>query len=223
MANSFNLYKVDFVEEDVGRKVKQSKKRVTWTFQLDIARTVASEPEAEQAPFLSDVASPPSTALVTTETKTQTLAYSVSLIWSLKSGKQQVEMNDGEEQVWFDRKPGASVCSHAWTTRDGLLQLEVLATGRAPKRHVAPDFRCYDLMINGRAFDDLPSLNEDRSFSREPVPVSSVDLPRSIVEILYPTGYRWNDPSTGEKDMNATNGQDVEYEEYQSHIQVAEQ
>lgn len=215
---SATIQKVDFIEDDVGKVRKQSKKRVTWTFQVTTAQasnTTTALVEAQTAGLLDGPATqrhPPAAQKM----------YSVSLLWSLKTGKQHIEMNG--EEVWFDRKPGASVCSHAWTTSDGLLRLEVLATGRAPKRHVAPDFRSYDLMINGRIFEELPSLEQGTTSSYDPTSaaaVSSLDAPKSIVDILYPDGYTWEDPISGTKISSGVHGSGnaVAYDEYRSHIQ----
>lgn len=116
------------------------------------------------------------------------------------------------EPIWFGRKQGAAVFSHAWISREGL-ELEILATTRkVSARHVAPDFRNYDLVINGRLFDTLPVVGGADTMShsmddQEP----ALDLPRSIVEILYPNGYTWKE-SPGSSMIN-NHEQDVDYKE----------
>ena len=197
-----SIYKVDFEKEDVGKLRKKTKQRLTWTFQLNTAKTAPSSVAAATAAPVPDVIpqdllggdmialppapsqTPPAPPQMVTRTDNQT--HSVSLIWSIHSGEQRVEM-DGDE-VWFGRKQGASVFSHKWTTPDGLLRFEILASSTAPKRNVAPGFRPHDLMINGRAFDELPS-SDGSSGDYMDEAISTLDLPKSIVDILYPEGY----------------------------------
>lgn len=188
---SESLFKVDFVEEDAGKLRKQAKQRFTWTFQS--TETGAAPPPPPPPPPSEDLlgsagdflALPPSQNITPTMPEAVTKTHSVCLTWSYTTGKQLVEMNG--EEVWFGRKPGAAVFSHSWTSRDGSLRLEILATRKAPVRNVAPDFRCHDLMINGRLFEDLPSINGDQG--THSTTISQFDLPRSIVDILYPDGY----------------------------------
>lgn len=120
-----------------------------------------------------------------------TSTHAVSLIWSVKTGKQEVVMDD--EQIWFGRQRGAAVFSHAWLSRQGL-KMEVMATTRTvPSRHVAPEFRHHDLVINGQLFDKLPGVGEYATAVIEADSEPALDLPRSILEILYPEGYKWKE------------------------------
>jgi hypothetical protein len=179
------IYKVGFTEQDGGRLRKQSKKRYTWTFQECTTASASASAAAPPAqPPIDLMTGPP---ILTTKTR------SVSLVWSFTTGKQSVEMNGKE--VWFGRQSGASVLSHSWKTynEDGsvALRLEILATRRAPK-HVAPNFCSHDLMLNGQIFEELPSIiggDENMGDPSSTAAVSMVDLPKSIVEILYPEGY----------------------------------
>lgn len=159
------LYRYQFSEEDVGKLRKESKKNMTWTFQRVVPSAHGTAPA--------------------------TSTHAVSLIWSVKTGKQEVVMDD--EQVWFGRQRGAAVFSHAWISRQGL-KMEVMATTRTvPSRHVAPDFRHHDLVINGQLFDKLPVVGEHMTAVVETSGERALDLPRSIIEILYPERYTWKE------------------------------
>jgi hypothetical protein len=152
-----SLYQVGFVEESIARVNKGSKIRVTWTFR------VASSP--------SDAA--------------QGREHSISLIWSKKTGKQEIFM-DGTEEVFFGRHRGASVFDHQWETQsEGLpLQLQILATC-APKLH--PGFRCYDLIINGNVFAYLPHYGDHGPTPAIMAESPIVDgRPGSIFDIIFP-------------------------------------
>lgn len=178
------LYRYQFSEEDVGKLRKESKKSMTWTFQRVI-------PSADGTAPLTNT-------------------HSVSLIWSVKTGKQEVIMDD--EQIWFGRQQGAAVFSHAWRSRQGL-KLEVMATTRTvPSRHVAPDFRHHDLVINGQLFDKLPGVGDFATAVIEPDGERALDLPRSIIEILYPQGYTWKE-SPGATMLNDPD-HTAEYDDY---------
>lgn len=211
---SDSLYKVAFDEEDVGRVRKESKKRITWTFQLAPSPAEPVIPESRELCLLDAPDETP--APQPTPAPIEPKMYSVTLVWSVNTGKQQVEFNG--EEIFFGRKQGSSVFSHAFTTRDNL-RLEVLATCRPPKRHVAPDFRAYDLMINGHLFHSLPALNVE-AFANSETGASSIDLPRSIIEVLYPNGYTWEDPRTGMKMPSDYKGQGIVYDEDDEDYQI---
>jgi len=99
--------------------------------------------------------------------------HEVVLVWSKRTGKQYIEMDDSE--VYNSRQNGASIVTHQWTAADGMT-LHCLAS-RASVRNV-PDLQKYELMINGVAFSSL--LFQDGT---PPPDVTS------IVQILYPDGY----------------------------------
>lgn len=112
--------------------------------------------------------------------------HSVTLTWSTKSGKQQVEM-DGAEQVFFGRRRGASVFDSRWETKtDVPMKLHILATSAPP---LSEGFRCFDLIINGRVFAYLPQYNGAEGLPVPPMEASIDGKPKSIFEIIYPNGY----------------------------------
>jgi hypothetical protein len=207
-----NIYKIEFVEENVGRIREESKKWLTWRFQvIDAVITTPPSPADEEATLPIDLLSsspplllppteptPPDTQMEPPPVPTATARiYSVSVTWSFASGKQEIQMNG--QVVWFGRRSGGSILSHAWSEDD--LQLEVLGTSHVPKRHVSHGFRCFDLMINGRRFDELPVLGK-----QEVIPLTTIataDLPISVVEILYPNGYVWTPSNMDSNDPNS--------------------
>lgn len=156
---AISLYQVSFQEEDVAKFNKSSKTKVTWVFRASPTANVGDGRE-----------------------------HSVSLTWSKKTGKQEIEM-DGTEQVWFGRHRGASVFDQKWEgeTAPGVsLQFRILATC-APKLH--SNFRCYDLIINGQVFANLPHYGVHGA-APAIMPEPSMDgRPGSIVEIIYPNGF----------------------------------
>lgn len=107
----------------------------------------------------------------------------VSLVWSKYTGKQTVFM-DGKE-VWFGRKEGSSVVTYNWTTRDGTT-LHILACRTTPTTSASGAFRKYDLILGNQTFSSL------RRFEDGVIPIDGQNSkhPSSIVELLYPQGYR---------------------------------
>jgi hypothetical protein len=194
---SKNIFKIEYLEENVGRIKTSSKKWVTWRFQV-----------ADHSPP-TDPQGMPVTDLVVASPFTQAEApnsnnmkqYCVSVSWSSVSGKQEIDVNG--QNVWFGRRSGAAILSHAWL-EDGL-QLEVIGTNRAPKRHVSPGFRSFDLMINGHLFEDLPVWGEQEVIRS--TLIAEADLPTCIAQVVYPESYTWHPSSGDSNDMKATANQ----------------
>lgn len=113
--------------------------------------------------------------------------HTVRLIWSKKTGKQVVEMDDKEE--WFGRQKGASIVSHKWET--GGIRYHVLATRATPNnaKKSVPEFRKYELLINGQSFSSLPMQDGTLPSTQEPSTDGETTTPHSILDILYPDGY----------------------------------
>lgn len=158
---TLSLYQVSFLEEDVAKFNKSSKIRVTWVFRVAPSGNAADGRE-----------------------------HSLSLTWSKKTGKQEINM-DGTEQVWFGRHSGASVFDHRWEAEtEGVpLKFHILGTC-APKLH--PDFRCYDLIINGQVFAFLPHYGPGGptpAIMPEPPVEGGPRRPASMFDIVYPNGY----------------------------------
>ncbi len=128
----------------------------------------------------------------------------VVLSWSKSTGKQEITM-DGSS-VWFGRNKGRSVLDHNWKTVDDTLKLHVLATC-APK--LSPNFRSYDLVINGQLFASLPSHNHFDGFGdteeTEYMAQSEGDV-SSIIQILFPDGYKPPTDNT-QQQVQETNNQ----------------
>jgi hypothetical protein len=115
--------------------------------------------------------------------------HTVTLLWSKRSGKQFVYMSDNE--VFFGRKKGASVFFHKWTTRDGSMNLYILATAATPsKKHVAPGFRKYELIVNGQPFYNMPHKDGTTPPTAAEGEGNPMGLPTSILDIIYPNGYQ---------------------------------
>jgi hypothetical protein len=114
--------------------------------------------------------------------------HEVSLVWSKRTGKQHIYMNDTE--VWFGRRQGASICSHRWATRrEDQMNIHVLAVRATPKGKVSNNFRKYDLMIDDQVF---ARLLRDQDGSKPETPPGE-DGPSCIMEVLFPKGYKWSE------------------------------
>jgi len=137
--------------------------------------------------------------------------HTVLLTWSTQTGKVVIHL-DGNE-VDFDDCKGYSIIQRKIESRELGLNFELLATRVAPLG-AASDFLCYECIINGQAFSQLPQKNDNRlimstadSMNGQPhlvtdgdsystseqeeedaaTPYSLSNL-RSVVDIVYPNG-----------------------------------
>lgn len=108
--------------------------------------------------------------------------HEVLLTWSLLSGKEYITLDGREEH--HNQKGRTSICDHKWTTRDNY-ELHVVTT-REPPLKSPPNFRCYELLLNGRSFFNLPKPGQTESRQRSTEYEIAYGAPSSIVEILYP-------------------------------------
>jgi hypothetical protein len=161
------LYQANFLLEDVGKRQASSKKRVTWIFGTHASAASSVEHE-----------------------------YTVTLVWSKRSGKRFVYMAGSE--VFFEGKK-TGVFSHKWTTKDhGHLKLHILATAATPsKKYVADDFIKYELIIDGQRFARL-SAKDGTPAPKEQTPQRHNKVPSSIFDIIYPNGHHDEKSTKGE-------------------------
>lgn len=138
----------------------------------------------------------------------------VVLTWSKSTGKQEIAM-DGAS-VWFGRNKGRSVLDHNWTTADDTLKLHVLATC-APK--LSPNFRSYDLVINGQLFASLPPHNYfdgfgDAEETEPPEGTNDKNNISSIIQVLFPDGYKPPTRNSEQPKNTSQQGQSTNTEQY---------
>jgi hypothetical protein len=81
--------------------------------------------------------------------------HEVVIVWSVTSGKRQVMM-DGKEVHYSTNRTG--ILDHTWSTR-GNHVMKVLCHA-APPMSANPNFRQYDLFIDGQTFFTMPKVYE---------------------------------------------------------------
>lgn len=133
------FYQMDFDVEHVGKKKPQSKRVATWRYGMSVT----------SANGLNSIEQ-----------------HEAKLIWSTHSGKYAISV-DGEEVSAAVAK--GSVLEHKWKwchtkgvvvdanddTEQGFVKMRILACRKPPVRS-SKNFRCYEFVIEGKVFRDLP-------------------------------------------------------------------
>lgn len=83
----------------------------------------------------------------------------VTLTWSTQTGKVLIHL-DGNEIDFYECK-GYSILQRKFESRELGIHFELLASRVAPN-HADRDFLCYECIINGQAFSELPTIIENR-------------------------------------------------------------
>lgn len=124
--------------------------------------------------------------------------HEVEFTWSIRSGKQDVTI-DGQNAM-FTKKKGRSVFDETLNQPAGLPQLRLVCANKAPLKAHA-NFRCYELIIDGKPFGTYPSIHGNTAPEPEVNIDSTVDGdimesndpffdgPMSILDILFPGKY----------------------------------
>lgn len=128
--------------------------------------------------------------------------HEAKLVWSTHSGKYTI-LVDGEEV--FSSKAKGSVLEHKWkwnheksclADEDGgdAVPMRIIACRKPPVRS-SKDFRCYEFVIGGKVFRDLPVNESDQftqgMFSNEEGAVGDCGKLMSILDVIEP-GWRAN-------------------------------
>jgi hypothetical protein len=133
------FYQMDFDVEHVGKKKPQSKRVATWRYGMSIT----------SANGLNSIEQ-----------------HEAKLVWSTHSGKYAISV-DGEEVSAAVAK--GSVLEHKWKwchakgvvvdanddTEKDFVKMRILACRKPPVRS-SKNFRCYEFVIEGKVFRDLP-------------------------------------------------------------------
>ena len=147
-------YQINFDVEHVGKKKPQSKRVAVWKY--GVPRQTA---DGAATTFVAD--------------------HEAMLTWSTHSGKYTISV-DGEEVSSAVAK--GSVLEHRWKwshTRscvvegddddndggDAVVSMRVIACRKPPVRS-SKDFRCYEFIIGGKVFRDLPEYDSAGSYEK---------------------------------------------------------
>ncbi|KAL7524923.1 hypothetical protein ACHAXR_000780 [Thalassiosira sp. AJA248-18] len=167
------IYQIDFDVEHLGKNKPQSKRMAIWKY--GIPRKSANG--------------------------TMTVAgHEAKLTWSTHSGKYTISV-DGEEV--FANVAKASVLEHKWKwshskgcaaeDEDDSVAMRIIACRKPPVRS-SKDFRCYEFIIGGKVFRELPVNGVDGSsfggdFQNEESAFNEDGKLMSILDIVEP-GWR---------------------------------
>ncbi len=139
LASESPFYQMDFDVEHVGKKKPQSKRVATWRYGMSVT----------SANGLNSIEQ-----------------HEAKLVWSTHSGKYAI-LVDGEEVSAAVAK--GSVLEHKWKwchakgvvvdanddTENDFVKMRILACRKPPVRS-SKNFRCYEFVIQGKVFRDLP-------------------------------------------------------------------
>lgn len=126
------LYQIDFSAVAAGKRVTSSKRKIRWRFGW------ANQQSIDDG---------------MTGTDCRGEEHEVSIVWSITSGKRQIQM-DGKEVHYSTNRAGT--LDFSWQTK-GNHVIKVLCHA-APPMSAEPDFRQYDLSVDGQPFFRMPKV-----------------------------------------------------------------
>jgi len=138
-------YQVDYVAVNCGKIVRASKKKIRFKFGYSDKEALAAG-KTGQACRASE--------------------HEVIVIWSLSSGKQAIAF-DGKE-VFFD-VCGASQTklTYAWEdSRGRIFEVKIHAAPMSTKMNPNPDWKQYDLLVDGVSYFHMPKIFELGAFAK---------------------------------------------------------
>jgi len=141
-------YQVDFVAVNCGKIVKSSKRKIRFRYGY-------SDPQA-----LDDGK---------TGQDCRGSEHEILVIWSISSGKQAIAF-DGRE-VFFDiGEASQTKLTHTWKDKTGhIIQVKIHAAPMSTKMNPDPDWKQYDLLIDGVSFFRMPKIYEIGVYPKEDV------------------------------------------------------
>mmetsp|Transcript_24985 Transcript_24985/g.54779 ORF Transcript_24985/g.54779 Transcript_24985/m.54779 type:complete len:575 (-) Transcript_24985:220-1944(-) len=125
-------YQIDFSAIAAGKRVSSSKRKIRWRFGFANQRALAN-------------------GLHGTECRGD--EHDVTIVWSVTSGKRQIMM-DGKEIHYSTNRAG--VLDFSWQTKGN--HVIKVTCHAAPPMSAQPDFRQYDLSIDGQSFFTMPKV-----------------------------------------------------------------
>lgn len=139
------IYQIDFDVEHLGKNKPQSKRMAIWKYGIP-----QESARAEDGMIVA--------------------CHEAMLTWSTHSGKYTISV-DGEEV--FSSVAKGSVLEHKWRwshhkacvseDEEDVVAMRIVACRKPPVR-TSKDFRCYEFIIGGKIFRDLPVHGSDEYF-----------------------------------------------------------
>lgn len=141
-----NAYQVDYAAVNCGKIVGSSKRRIRFKFGYTDAEALASGKTGQDC---------------------RCSEHEVVVTWSLSSGKQAIAFDQYE--VYFDvGESTQSKIAHTWKDQRGhVLEVKIHAANMSTKVNPNPDWKQYDLLIDGVSIFRLPKIFEIGVFARE--------------------------------------------------------
>ena len=130
-------YQVEFLNICKGRRVAATKRRIRWRFGFSDRAAIGQG--------LSNI-------------DCRGEEHEVVFLWSIASGKQRI-LADGVEVHFGSGSRMSDRFEKSWTMNGGH-ELKIVAHATQPLRKSTGNFRQFDLVIDGRSFDDLPQIYE---------------------------------------------------------------
>ncbi|EJK48519.1 hypothetical protein THAOC_32681 [Thalassiosira oceanica] len=166
-------YQIEFDVEHIGKNRPQNKRQALWRYCI-----------ATSSPGVDD--------------STTICEHVAQLVWSTHSGKYAIKV-DGEE-VYSNVAKG-SVLEHKWrwdhrnacVVDEGGVQMRILACRKPPTRS-SKNFRCYEFLVQGKVYRELPrfgssaSRSDDDAFQNEEREYNQGKL-MTILDVIEP-GWR---------------------------------
>jgi len=126
------LYQIDFLAEDIGRRIASSKRKIAWRFGFPNNRAIQR-------------------GLSGMECRGE--EHEVVLIWSVTAGKRSLFHNGVE--IFYAHSRGSKF-EHSWNIQDGMV-CKVIAYDFPDN---SPSGKQYDLLIHGQSFFKFPRIHE---------------------------------------------------------------
>lgn len=169
------VYAIDFSSQAAGKRIATSKRRVRWRW----GYTNQDALENGQ-----------------TGNGCRGEEHDVTLVWSVASGKRQVLM-DGQEVHYIVSR--SNIVDFSWTTK-GNHVIKVLAQASPPMSsgHINPDFRQYDLLVDGQSFFTMPKVFE---LGLRGQPSAQARQPGDLSQYKEESSYAMNRKNNEESDL----------------------
>ena len=132
-------YQVDYVAVNCGKIVAASKRRIRFKFgytNMDALNSGQSGQDCRGA------------------------EHEIVVTWSLSSGKQAIAFD--QHEVYFDvGDPSQTKIAHAFKDRDGhMIEVKIHAANMSAKSNPPPDWKQYDILVDGVSFFRMPKIYE---------------------------------------------------------------
>ncbi|EJK52988.1 hypothetical protein THAOC_27654, partial [Thalassiosira oceanica] len=189
-------YQIDFSVQTLGKQVSSTKRTIH--FRFGFANSVAMSQGRAGVDCRGE-------------------EHDLTVVWSITGGKRAIQMDGIEVQYQAGKRANsqrrADMLEASWRVRDHVYDLLCYAykpaAGSPEKRN--PNWRQYDLKIDGRPFFDLPQIYDLglKGLGRaaaEPVSVPTSDTPTNNINgVLRRSSFSSNDGSLGDLSYHSKN------------------